>query len=154
MDTFMLIILMCFVLVGLAICSSIALYIFTSAYWQQHGFIRKIVRFSAALSHFFVFTIASCIVKRKLYYRDEGRFSHKFLRRLWSFVCPTTQNHPMQSFLTKSEGQNLSQDQLRLQSNKNWCAQLKYAVQRSWPYAVVIVLFMGECCVFFVIIRA
>ncbi len=141
---------MCFVLVGLTICFSIGLYLFTSAYWQKHDLIRKIVRFSGSLSQFFVFTIASCFVKRKLYYRDKGRFSHQFLRRWWSFVCPIIQDHPMQTILTKIEGQNLSENK----SNESWYAWLKHAVQKYWPYGIVIMLFTGECCVFFAMIGA
>jgi hypothetical protein len=145
MNIVMLVLMMCFALSGLTICYSIIVHIFAGVYWQKHGLIRKTVRAAAALSQFFVFTIVSCIVKRELYYRDKGRFSDKFWRRLMSVLCPIISNDSMQPFLTKIEGQNLSEDK----SNESWYTKLKHAAQKYWLYGIVIMLFTGETFHFF-----
>lgn len=144
----MLVLILCFMLSGLVICYCIILYIFTGVYWQQHDFIRKSVRISAAISQFFLFTIATCIVKRALYYRDEGRFSDKFWHRLIAVVCPTVSNHPIESFQTKIVEQSASEDQ---PDKKRYTKFNNFG--QKWTYLIVIILFIGKFLAFCTIIR-
>ena len=106
------------------------------------------MRISAAISQFFLFTIATCIVKRALYYRDERRFSDKFRRRLIAVVCPTVSNYPIESFQTKIVEQSASE----YQPDKKRYTKFNHFGQK-WAYLIVIILFIAKCLVFCMIIR-
>jgi hypothetical protein len=148
MDVFMFLIILAFMFVGLAICASIGFYLFTSVRWQKHDFIRKSVRFGAAFFQFSLFPLVSCIVKRKLYYRDRDRFSDQFWRRFMCVVWPTIRSQPIKPFRKNDEGQNLRRGQVLIPLNENWYTNLKYALIRRWYHGIVMVLFIGKCCAF------
>lgn len=134
MDNCVELLLFCFGISGLIIFCSITFYILTSTYWEQHDFVRKTVRITSTFSQFCVFTIISCIVKRKLYYADGDRASDNFWRRLKSAICPIIPSDSIRSFLTKIEHQ----------SNKDQKTKCSYTWQRYLSYGIVIILNLGE----------
>lgn len=143
MDVLMWLVILVFMLVGLTACTFIGLYLLTSVRWQEHDFIRKSVRFGAAVFQFLLFPCASCVVKMELYYMDEDRSSDRFWCIVLCILWPKVQSHPMQPSRANGEDQNLCQEEVLLQSNENLYANLKYKVRRYWSYGIITMVFMG-----------